>query len=65
MTKPMNIGLYKREAIQTKGTNKLVNIITAENFLNLEKERVIQVQEAYKNTKLSGPKKKHPQKYHN
>jgi hypothetical protein len=34
--------------IQTKGIDKLVNKIIVENFPNLEKERVTQVQEAYR-----------------
>jgi hypothetical protein len=38
------------EEIQTKGTDDLYNTIIAENFPNLQKERVIQVQEAYRTT---------------
>jgi hypothetical protein len=38
----------KEEDIQTKGIDKLFNRIIAENFLNLEKQRVIQVQEVYR-----------------
>jgi hypothetical protein len=38
----------KEEEIQIKGINNLFNQMIAENFPNLEKERVIQVQEAYK-----------------
>jgi hypothetical protein len=36
------------EEIQTKGINNLFDRLIAENFPNLEKERVIQVQEAYR-----------------
>jgi hypothetical protein len=36
------------EEIQTKGINNLFNRIIAEKFPNLEKERIIQVQEAYR-----------------
>jgi hypothetical protein len=36
------------EEIQTKSIDNLFNRIIAENFLNLEKERVAQVQEAYR-----------------
>jgi hypothetical protein len=38
----------KGEEIQTKGINILLNKIITENFPNLEKERVIQVQEAHR-----------------
>jgi hypothetical protein len=38
----------EREEIQTKGTDNLLNRIIAENFPNIEKERVTQVQEAYR-----------------
>jgi hypothetical protein len=34
--------------IQTKGNDNLCNRIKAENFPNLEKERIIQVQKAYR-----------------
>jgi hypothetical protein len=42
------MGIEEGEEIQTKGTDNLFNRIIAENFPNLEKERVTQVQEAYR-----------------
>jgi hypothetical protein len=36
------------EEIQSKGIDNLFNRITAEKFPNLEKEKVTQVQEAYR-----------------
>jgi hypothetical protein len=36
------------EELQTKGIDNLFNGITAENFPNLEKKRVTQVQEAFR-----------------
>jgi hypothetical protein len=36
------------EEIQTKGTDNQFNRLVVENFPNLEKERVTQVQEAYR-----------------
>jgi hypothetical protein len=42
------MGVEEGEKIQTKGIANLVNRIIAENFLNLKKERVTQVQEAYR-----------------
>jgi hypothetical protein len=38
----------KGEEIQTKGTDNLFNRMIAESFHYLEKERVTQVQEAYR-----------------
>jgi hypothetical protein len=38
------MGIEEREEIQTKDIGKLLNKMIAENFLNLEKERNIQVQ---------------------
>jgi hypothetical protein len=46
-TKPTNMGIEEEE-IQTKGIDKVFNRIIAENFPALKKERVIQVQEAYR-----------------
>jgi hypothetical protein len=46
-TKLMNC-VEEGEEIQAKGSDSLLNRITAENFPNLEKERVTQVQEAYR-----------------
>jgi hypothetical protein len=42
------MGVVEGEKIQTKNINKLFNRIIAENFPNFEKERVTQVQEAYR-----------------
>jgi hypothetical protein len=42
------MGVEEGEEIQTKGTDNLFNRIIAEKFPNLEKERVTQVQEAYR-----------------
>jgi hypothetical protein len=42
------IGVEEREDVQTKGTDNLFHKIIAENFPKLEKDRVIQVQEAYR-----------------
>jgi hypothetical protein len=39
------MGVEEREKIQTKDTDNLYNWIIAENFANLKKERVAQVQE--------------------
>jgi hypothetical protein len=39
------MGIKEGEEIQAKGINNILNRITAENFFNLEKERVTQVQE--------------------
>jgi hypothetical protein len=47
-TKSTNMGLDEGEEKYNKGTDNLSNRIIAENFPNLEKERVIQVQEAYR-----------------
>jgi hypothetical protein len=45
--------------IQTKSTDKLFHRIIAENFPNLEKERVTGAG-SLQNTKQSGPKDEHP-----
>jgi hypothetical protein len=42
------MGIKEGEEVQTKGIDNLFNKIIAENFPDLEKERVIQVQEAYR-----------------
>jgi hypothetical protein len=42
------MGLEEGKETQTKGTDKLFNRIIADNFPNLEEERVTQVQEAYR-----------------
>jgi hypothetical protein len=42
------MGIEQGEEIQTKGTDNLFNKIIAQNFPSIEKERVVQVQEAYR-----------------
>jgi hypothetical protein len=42
------MGIEEGEDIQSKDIENLFNRIIAENFPNLEKERVIQVLEAYR-----------------
>jgi hypothetical protein len=42
------MGVEEGEEKQIKGIDNLFNRIIAENFPNLEKERVTQVQEAYR-----------------
>jgi hypothetical protein len=54
------MGIEKEEEIQTKGINKLFNRITVENFPNLKKERVTQVQEAYRTPNHQDQKKTPP-----
>jgi hypothetical protein len=44
------------EEVQTKGLDNLCNKIIVEKFLNLEKERDIQVQEAYRTPNLKDQK---------
>jgi hypothetical protein len=60
-TKPRIMGIEEGEEIQTKATDNLFNRIIAENFPNLKKERVTQVQEAYRtpnhqNQKINTPR---------
>jgi hypothetical protein len=43
----MNIGI-EGEDMQTKGLGDIFNQVVAENFPNLEKEMVIQIQEAFR-----------------
>jgi hypothetical protein len=45
----------KEQEIQTKGTDKLFNRLIAEKFPNIKKERVTQVQEAYRTPKCKPP----------
>jgi hypothetical protein len=52
------------EVIQAKGIDNLFNRLIAENFPNLKKESHIGAG-SLQNTKLSGPKKKHPQTHQN
>jgi hypothetical protein len=42
------MGIEEGEEIQTKGIDNLLNKLIAESFPNLEKERIIQMQEAYR-----------------
>jgi hypothetical protein len=42
------MGVEEGEEINSKGTDNLFNRIIAEKFPNLKKERVTQVQEAYR-----------------
>jgi hypothetical protein len=59
------MAIEQEEELQTKGIDKLVNNIVAENFHTLEKGRDIQVEEDYRISKLQGHKKKKTQIYHN
>jgi hypothetical protein len=52
------MGIDEGEEIQTKSTDNIVNRIIAEKFPILEKERVTQVQEAYKTINCQDQKKK-------
>jgi hypothetical protein len=54
------MGVEEGEEIQTKGIHNLFNRIIAENFLNLEKERVTQVQEAYRTPNNQDQKRNTP-----
>jgi hypothetical protein len=47
-TKPLNHGCKKGKDIQTKSNDNTFNRIMAENFPNLEKERLNQVQKVYR-----------------
>jgi hypothetical protein len=53
-------GVEEGEEIQTKVIDNLLNRITTENFPNLEKERVMQVQEAYRTSKHQNQKRNTP-----
>jgi hypothetical protein len=48
------------EEIQTKGIDNLFNRLIAENFPNLEKERVTQVQEVYRTPNHQDQKRNNP-----
>jgi hypothetical protein len=63
-TKPMNHGIEEGEEIQTKGIDNLFNRIIAENFPNLEKQRVTQVKEAYRTPNCQNQKLNTPQTHH-
>jgi hypothetical protein len=49
--KPINMGAEEGDEIQTKDIDNPFNGILAQNFSNLEKERVTHVQEAYRTQK--------------
>jgi hypothetical protein len=55
----------EEEEMQTKGIDNLVNKIITKNFLKLEKEKNVQVQEAYRTPNHQNQKKQHPQRYCN
>jgi hypothetical protein len=50
----------EEEEIQTKGIDNLFNRIIAEKFPNFEKERVTQVQEAYRTPNCQDQKRNTP-----
>jgi hypothetical protein len=59
-TKPMNRGCRRGKAIQTKGIDNLFNRLITENLPNFEKDRIIQVQEAYRTPNCQDPKRNIP-----
>jgi hypothetical protein len=54
------MGIEEGEETQTKGTDNQFNRIIAENFCNLEKQRVTQVQEAYRTPNCQDQKRNTP-----
>jgi hypothetical protein len=54
------ISVEEGEEIQTKGIDNLLNRIIAKNFPNLKKERVTQVQEAYRTPNPQDQKRNSP-----
>jgi hypothetical protein len=58
------MGVEEGEEIQTKGVNNLFNRIIAENFPNLKKERVVQVQKAYRTPSCQDQTWNTPQTHH-
>jgi transketolase len=50
----------EEEDIQTRCIDNLINRIIAENFPNLKKKRVIQVQEIYRTSKCQKQKRNKP-----
>jgi hypothetical protein len=54
------MGVEEGEEIQTKGIDNLFNRIIAENFPNLEKERVTQMQEVYRTPNHQDQKRNTP-----
>jgi hypothetical protein len=54
------MGVEEGEEIQTKDLDNLFNEIIAENFPNLEKERIIKVQEAYSTPNHQNQKRNAP-----
>jgi hypothetical protein len=59
------MGVEEREEMETKGTDNLFNRIIAEKFLDLEKEKVTQVKEAYSFHQTFRTKKETPPTHHN
>jgi hypothetical protein len=59
-TKPMNHGCRRRRGEKTKGNDNLLNKKIAENFPNLKKKRVTQVQEAYRTPNCQDQKRNTP-----
>jgi uncharacterized coiled-coil protein SlyX len=57
---PQIMGVEEGEEIQTKGSDNLFNKIIAENFPNIYKERVTQVQEANRTPNHQDQKRKSP-----
>jgi uncharacterized coiled-coil protein SlyX len=55
-----SMGIEEGEEIQTKGIDNLFNRIIAENFPNIRKERVTQVQEAYRTPNHQDQKRNTP-----
>jgi hypothetical protein len=54
------MGVEEGEEIQTKDIDNLVNRLIAENFPNLKKERVTNVQEAYRTPNHQDQKRNTP-----
>jgi hypothetical protein len=47
-TKPMNMGIKEGEDMQARSRDNMYKEIIAENITNIEKKRLIQVQESYR-----------------
>jgi hypothetical protein len=52
------------EEVQVNGVENMLNRVRAEDFLNLEKEMVIQVQEHFRTSKQTRPEKNFPKAYY-
>jgi hypothetical protein len=52
------MGIEEGEEVQAKGTDNILNKITADNIPNLEKERVIQLQETFRKPNWQFQKRK-------